>query len=100
MQKLLDAINITTNKNSLVGDSPQTPYGIRLGTPAVTTRGMNQEDMERIADWLLKAVDIAKRLQDKSGKKLKDFLIAMAEDPELPVLQKEIEAFASSFDMP
>ena len=46
MEKILDAIHITTNKNTLVGDSAVTPGGIRLGTPAVTTRGMKEWDME------------------------------------------------------
>ena len=38
------------------------PGGIRLGTPAVTTRGMLEKDMEVIADFLIKGVNIAKRI--------------------------------------
>ncbi|HBA51194.1 MAG TPA: serine hydroxymethyltransferase [Lachnospiraceae bacterium] len=51
-EKLLDAAHITCNKNTIPND-PQSPFvtsGIRLGTPAVTSRGMNTEDMDRIAE--------------------------------------------------
>ena len=51
-EKLLDAANITCNKNTIPNDpaSPFVTSGIRLGTPAVTSRGMNTADMEVIAD--------------------------------------------------
>ena len=52
VEKLLDKAHITCNKNTIPGD-PQSPFvtsGIRLGTPAVTSRGMNTEDMDRIAE--------------------------------------------------
>ena len=51
-EKLLDAANITCNKNSVPNDpaSPFVTSGIRLGTAAVTTRGMNTEDMDVIAE--------------------------------------------------
>ena len=52
IEKLLDEAHITANKNTIPND-PQKPFvtsGIRLGTPAVTSRGMNTEDMDRIAE--------------------------------------------------
>ena len=52
VEKLLDAAHITCNKNTIPND-PQSPFvtsGIRLGTPAVTSRGMNTEDMDKIAE--------------------------------------------------
>ncbi len=52
VEKLLDKAHITCNKNTIPGD-PQSPFvtsGIRLGTPAVTSRGMNTEDMDKIAE--------------------------------------------------
>ena len=52
VEKLLDRAHITANKNTIPND-PKSPFvtsGIRLGTPAVTTRGMNIEDMDRIAE--------------------------------------------------
>lgn len=52
VEKLLDKAHITANKNAIPND-PKSPFvtsGIRLGTPAVTTRGMNTEDMDKIAE--------------------------------------------------
>ena len=52
VEKWLDAAHITCNKNTIPND-PRSPFvtsGVRLGTPAVTTRGMVEEDMETIAE--------------------------------------------------
>ena len=52
VEKLLDQAHITCNKNTIPND-PQSPFvtsGVRLGTPAVTSRGMNTADMDRIAE--------------------------------------------------
>ena len=52
VEKLLDQAHITANKNTIPND-PQSPFvtsGLRLGTPAVTSRGMNTEDMDKIAE--------------------------------------------------
>ncbi|NJN16067.1 MAG: serine hydroxymethyltransferase [Oscillochloris sp.] len=58
-QKALDAAGITTNKNA-IPDDPQPPMrtsGIRIGTPAVTTRGMREPEMERIAGWIIEVLE-------------------------------------------
>jgi len=65
VEKLLDAANITCNKNTIPND-PKSPFvtsGIRLGTAAITTRGMNTQDMDVIADviaMLIRDVDANK----------------------------------------
>ncbi len=78
VEKLLDEAHITANKNTIPND-PQKPFvtsGIRLGTPAVTSRGMNTEDMDRIAeaialiikgggDMVPKAREIVRMLTDR-----------------------------------
>ena len=77
-EKLLDAANITCNKNTIPNDpaSPFVTSGIRLGTAAVTTRGMNTEDMDTIAEAIAllindvdankaKAMEMVKTLTDK-----------------------------------
>lgn len=52
-EKLLDSAGITANRNAIVGDaSPFYPSGLRLGTPAITTRGMKEKEMAIIAQWL------------------------------------------------
>jgi glycine hydroxymethyltransferase len=57
-EKALDKIHLTLNKNAIPEDTrpPFDPSGIRLGTPAITTRGMKEDDMEKVAEWILKAV--------------------------------------------
>ena len=78
VELLLDSVNITANKNTIPND-PQSPFvtsGLRLGTPAVTARGMNTEDMDVIAEAIAlmlrdaeknreKALELVKSLTDK-----------------------------------
>lgn len=77
-EKMLDEVHITCNKNTIPND-PQSPFvtsGIRLGTPAATTRGMNTDDMDQIAQAIAvtlkdfesgkdEAMAIVKSLTDK-----------------------------------
>lgn len=65
----LDKIGLTLNKNSVADDPlpPFKPSGIRLGTPAITTRGMKVKDMEQIAEWMKQALD-ARKDEDKLAK--------------------------------
>ena len=54
----LDEVHITANKNAVPND-PQSPFitsGIRIGTPAVTSRGFKEPEMEKIAQWLYEIV--------------------------------------------
>ena len=58
-EQVLDEVGLTLNKNSIAGDTrkPFDPSGIRLGTPAMTTRGFRTKDMEQIAEWMKQALD-------------------------------------------
>lgn len=56
-QDALEACGITANRNALPGDaSPFYPSGLRLGTPAVTTRGMKEKEMIQIVEWIERAL--------------------------------------------
>lgn len=57
-QEALDKAGITVNKNMIPDDprSPMDPSGIRFGTPALTTRGMKEAEMEMIANWMNEAI--------------------------------------------
>ncbi len=59
-EEALDKIGLTLNKNAIPDDTnpPFRPSGIRLGTPALTTRGLKEENMSQIADWMLRAIDL------------------------------------------
>ena len=58
-EKALDAIGLTANANSIPDDTlpPFRPSGLRLGTPAITTRGFIAKDMIQIAEWMKQAID-------------------------------------------
>ncbi|MFH0838543.1 MAG: serine hydroxymethyltransferase [Patescibacteria group bacterium] len=83
-QHALDETGITLNKNTVPNDprSPFDPSGIRLGTPAVTTRGMKEAEMEQIAEWI-------------------DRVIADPDNQEnLKKIKKEVENLCSEFPVP
>jgi len=84
VQETLDKINITLNKNATPDDAnpPFTPSGIRLGTPAITTRGMGIKEMDLIADWIVLAI---KNRNDE--KKLQE-------------IQAEVEKMCDTFPIP
>lgn len=77
----IDAIGLTLNAN-VVPDDPLPPFrpsGIRLGTPALTTRGLKEQHMAQIADWLHQAImarDDAEKLQQLQGD-VRQFLLAL-----------------------
>lgn len=83
-EEALDRIGITTNKQVIPDDPnpPLRPSGIRLGTPAATTRGMGAEEMKRLADWML------------------DALRHREDDGQLGRLKAEVEAVCAGFPVP
>ena len=65
LEKALGDVNITVNKNAVPND-PRSPFvtsGVRLGTPAVTTRGFKEEEVEKISNWIC---DVIENHQDTS----------------------------------
>lgn len=85
IQNALDAAGITVNKNT-VPYEPSTPFnpsGIRLGTPAVTTRGMKESEMKVIAEGLAKVIK-AKGDPEVSAKVKKDILELTKQFPLYP----------------
>lgn len=85
VEKLCDALHITLNKNTIVGDkSATTPSGIRVGTPAITTRGYLEQDAKQVARFLDEAILLGAELQNKAGsKKLKDFVAQIEKSDEV-----------------
>lgn len=83
-QYALDESGITVNKNSIPFDTagPFKPSGIRIGTPAITTRGMLESDVEKVADFIHEA------LQNH------------ADDSQLALLREKVYAFNRSFPLP
>lgn len=101
MEKLCDLCSITVNKNSINGDKSATATGgVRLGTPALTTRGFKEKDFVKVAEFLDQAVKIALQIQSTSGVMLKDFMAACADEQSISDLRNQVEEFANGFPMP
>jgi len=100
-EKMCDAVNITLNKNCVPGDrSAVTPGGVRIGSPAMTTRTLVEKDFEKIAELLGKALQLTIKTQEKSGPKLKDFAAALLNNEEVEAIRAEVNNFATKFPMP
>lgn len=78
-----------------------TPGGVRLGTPALTTRGFKEEDMKTVVDLLDKAAKLALEVQASSpSSKLVDFVETMKKNDKVKEMRREVESFAVKFAMP
>ena len=101
MEKVLEYARISVNKNTVVGDkSAASPGGIRIGTPALTSRGFREEEMVKISAFFDRAVKICQDIQQKHGVKLVDFMKGVPENIQLQSLRTEVETFAAEFPMP
>lgn len=83
-EKALGLAGITVNKNTVPFDprSPFDPSGIRMGTPALTTRGLKEAEMDQVAEWIDRA--ITARGQDDALAKIKQEITAFTKDFPLP----------------
>ena len=106
VEAVLEQANVTCNKNTTPGDkSALTPCGLRIGAPAMTSRGMGEKDFERIAGYIDRCIKICKSVQKelpKEANKLKDFKakVAGGEVEEINELKKEIAGWAGTFPLP
>lgn len=106
VEAVLDQVNIACNKNTTPADkSAITPMGLRIGAPAMTSRGVGEEDFKRIARYIDTCIKLAQKVQSelpKGQNKLKDFKdkVASGGVPELAELKKEIAAWAGTFPLP
>ncbi|CAM9874584.1 unnamed protein product [Ectocarpus sp. 6 AP-2014] len=101
MEKICDKVHITLNKNAVQGDrSAMSPGGVRIGAPALTTRGMKEPEFRQIATFMDRAAQLAIKIQQGSGKMLKDFAIALESDEEVKALGDDVKAFARRWPMP
>ncbi|KAK9379589.1 serine hydroxymethyltransferase [Kockiozyma suomiensis] len=105
VEAVCEAINIALNKNSIPGDkSALVPGGIRIGAPAMSTRGLGEEEFKRIVSYIDRAVQIAQAIQaglPKEANKLKDFKEAVVTgNKEIAALKAEIAEWSSQFPLP
>ncbi|GMH06757.1 hypothetical protein Nepgr_008597 [Nepenthes gracilis] len=100
-EKVCEMCYITLNKVALFGENGTiTSGGVRIGTPAMTTRGCIEADFETIADFLIRAAQITGSVQREHGKLQKGFLKGLDANKEIIELRTRVEAFAAQFAMP
>jgi len=99
VEKILESVDISVNKNTIPGDiSALNPNGIRIGTPAITTRGLKGKDMLEIGDFIDSAIKLAIRIQnERQPKNLKEFSELLKEYNEISIIKKEIHSFMENF---
>lgn len=106
VERLCELVNITVNKNCIVSDkSPLAPSAVRLGTPALTTRGFKEADIVQVVHLLCEAMEIAKEIRasslDEAGKcVLTRFEEIARGDARVARLREKVIGMASKFDAP
>lgn len=103
----LEQVGIYVNKNAVPGEkaSPFYPSGIRLGTPTLTSRGMKEEEMKKIANWIMailevvKGHDLPKKLEERR-EFIKTFRQQISDNKTLKGIKKEVQEFASQYPVP
>lgn len=90
----LDKIGLTLNANSLPTDKGAAfrPSGVRLGTPAMTTRGLGPQEMKQVAEWMKQVAEICVAAQNEAG--------LAKHEPELTKLRNEVKELALAFPVP
>ncbi|KAH6899622.1 serine hydroxymethyltransferase-domain-containing protein [Thelonectria olida] len=115
VERILELVGVAANKNTVPGDrSALVPGGLRMGTPAMTTRGFNEDDFVRVADVVDRAVTIATRIDkaarkaaeekgEKNSGRLKLFLEHLGNgetEPEIVQLRSEVEDWVGTYPLP
>jgi glycine hydroxymethyltransferase len=103
----LEACNLYTNMNAVPGDqsSPLLPSGLRLGTPAATTRGMGAPEMEKIADWMKRVADLIADIQLPTEKEKREVVMQelrerLQTNPAFTQIQQEVSDLCARFPIP
>lgn len=107
LQEALDGVGITVNKNTIPREPSSAfyPSGIRLGTPAATTRGMREQEMKQIAAWIADVAGEIKEFRLAEGREqraagLKAFRRVIADSARLAALREEVRTFCLKFPVP
>jgi len=99
VEKILEYVGISVNKNTIPGDvSALNPSGIRIGTPAITTRGLKEVEMVYLADILNRVINIGTKIQtEHNPKTIKEFTEHFKQCTELEAIHCEITTWMMKF---
>merc|ERR1712232_343071 len=101
LEKVCEGASISLNRNAVHGDaSALSPGGVRIGSPAMTTRGCKAAEFKKVGEFLDRCCRIAMKIQQEKGKKLKDFELGLKGNSDIEALKMEVEAWASQFGYP
>lgn len=115
VERVLELVGVASNKNTVPGDkSAMKPGGLRMGTPAMTTRGFQEEDFRRVADVVHRAVGITQKLDkeakakaEQAGRKapgsvaaFKEYVGEGEEIMDIVSLRREVEDWVGTFSLP
>lgn len=115
VERVLELVGVASNKNTVPGDkSAMKPGGLRMGTPAMTTRGFQEEDFRRVADVVHRAVGITQKLDkeakakaEQAGRKapgsvaaFKEYVGEGEEITDIVSLRREVEDWVGTFSLP
>merc|ERR1712232_119071 len=101
VEKVCEAASISLNRNAVHGDvSALSPGGVRIGSPAMTTRGCGVAEFQKVGEFLDRCSQIALAVQKEKGKKLKDFEDGPNDNADAVRLRKEVQAWAIGFGYP
>ena len=102
----LDLAGITVNKNTIPAEpsSPFYPSGIRLGTPALTTRGMKEKEMELIADWITEVIMEVKDYdmpdeKEKRNKAIQKFKEEIKKNEKIKEIREKVVELCKKFPL-
>ena len=103
----LEEVGIYVNKNTVPGEKASAfyPSGIRLGTPALTSRGMKEEEMKKIAGWIKEVLEQVKghdlpRKQEERREFTKRYKAQVISNKKLQEIKAEVKEFASNYPVP
>lgn len=104
-EKILEEVGIAINKNTCPGDkSALKPSGLRIGTPAITSRNFKEADIEKVVEFIHEAILLTCDINSSCGSLLKDFKAKVQEDEDtkakIKALKQRVENFAVAFPMP
>ena len=93
-EKALDKVGLTLNANAIPTDKGGAfrPSGVRLGTPAITTRGLGKDEMKTLALWMKKVADIC--IEAETEERLANY------SAELETIRSEVRTLALKFPVP